>query len=308
MLYSKPMKVPIISVQSSYQLHVTPTGVITCDTIIKVPLAQEVIETDKISNTLFGITPVVEILFDEPFSIKIITDKGITVEPFSSVNLVPESNPYMTRRLYLVLPPKTTEIKDVMIETERGVFCADLEIEVMPPPYNYDKALFGVLSQRVKYHGQLLKEINGDVSSLNNRVNNLENRHLFVNRVGISDSPDFFVLPGSGDKTNVLGWEFTFSNAGKKLTLTYQSTTTSNIIFNDIDITDYKVLALAYNSVSSVCSLYGLTQSTTGAINTQRLLASGFGQIVGVSQPLHLFIDNVEQNVAEIGSGFEVFI
>lgn len=226
MLSSKPMKVPIISVQSSYQLHVTPTGVITCDTIIKVPLAQEVIEKDKISNTLFGITPVVEILFDESFSIKIITDKGITVEPFSSVNLVPESNPYMTRRLYLVLPPKTTEIKNVAIETERGVFRADLEIEVMLPPYNYDKALFGVLSQRVRYHGQQLKSINDNVSSLNGRVDALESK---TNELKLTTKTPLFAtkqLPkGAGKQTINIADGVLFYDTGFSYPLSAEATT-----------------------------------------------------------------------------------
>lgn len=286
----------LISVQATYPICITPAGVLTCDDVIKVPLAYAVDRQTEIDRGSYRIIPVVELAIPLEYLVfEIITNEGVTVEPFSTFKLPVEANPYNMVRSYFVLPSGTTGIKGVNFKPKYASTRVALQFGVLPPPYNYDTALFGVITSRAL--------------ELERRVDALENRQHYVNRVGISDSPDFFVLPGSEDHTNVLGWEFTFSNGeGRKLTLTYHSSTTTNTIFRDIDITGSKLLALAYNSVSSVCNLYALTESTDGSIITQRLIASGFGQIIGVSQPLHLFIDNVEQNAVEIGTGFEVFI
>lgn len=292
----------LISVQKTYLLYVTADGVLTCDNVINVPLACPVKRKIKLDDQEYYHLPVVEIITNvQNLKLEVVTNEGVTIEPFTTKNLSPLANIYSEPRFYLYLPRGTTAIKNVFAKADSGDLTYKLEFGVMPPPYTYDFTYLSVLTTVSEYHAGLIKKLTG-------RVDALEHRQIYVNRVGISDSPDFFVLPGSGDRTNVLGWEFTFSNAGKKLTLAYQNTTALNVIFNDIDITEYSLLALAYNSVSSVCNLYGITSATNGAITTQRLLASGFGQIIGVSQPLHLFIDNVEQNALEIGTGFEVFI
>lgn len=290
------------SIQESYILYYAPTGVLTCNDVIKVPCAQLIKKNITINNATYYVMPVIELITpNERINVKIITNEGITIEPLNTANFITPLYAYKTH-LYFALPFNATGVKGYILASDREGLKSNLSFKIMMPPYNYDNALFAVVGTHLNYTLKL-------VANLTNRVNALENRQHYVNRVGISDSPDFFVLPGSEDHTNVLGWEFTFSNGeGRKLTLTYHSSTTTNAIFRDIDITGSKLLALAYNSVSSVCNLYALTESTDGSIITQRLIASGFGQIIGVSQPLHLFIDNVEQNAVEIGTGFEVFI
>ena len=107
--------VTLISVQATYPIRVTPEGVLTCDDVIKIPLGYVSKKQTVINRGEYNIIPVVELAMPIEFLVfEIITNEGITVEPFSTSKLPAEANPYNNVRVYFVLPSGTTGIKDVI--------------------------------------------------------------------------------------------------------------------------------------------------------------------------------------------------
>lgn len=153
----------LISVQATYTTNVTSAGVLTCDDVIKIPLGYAVRRLTAIDHGSYSIIPVVEIDIPIDFLVfEIITNEGVTVEPFSTLELPNVANPYNGVRFYFVLPPGTTGIKDVIFKPKHPGMRAALQFEVLPPPYNYDNALFGVVTSAV--------------SALDDRVDALETK------------------------------------------------------------------------------------------------------------------------------------
>lgn len=152
----------IISVQATYPTNVTPAGVLTCDDVIKIPLGYAVRRHAAIDNGAYSIIPVVELDIPIDFLVfEIITNEGVTVEPFST-----ETNPYDNVRSYFVLPPGTTGIKDVIFKPKDISLRAALRFGVMSPPYNYDNALFGVTTS-------VVSALDDKVDDLETKTNNL---------------------------------------------------------------------------------------------------------------------------------------
>lgn len=287
----------LISVQGAYPIRITDAGVLTCDDVIKVPLGCVAKRQTVIGKGSYNIIPVVELAIPIEYLVfEIITNEGATVEPFSTLKLPDEANPYNGVRIYFVLPPGTTGIKDVIFKPKYPSMRAVLQFEVLPPPYNYDNALFGVITSAV--------------SELDGRVDALESKRLYVKQVPLKSYPGFFQIFGTNDQNGILGWEFTFTNTGNLLTLTSGDlgSNASNTILNGVGIAESKKLTLTYDKGSSIFSLYDITEGVTGAILSQRYLASGLGRTTGAPQRLHLIIDGSEQNVLKIGSGFVSYI
>lgn len=287
----------IISVQGAYPIRITDAGVLTCDDVIKVPLGYVAKRQTVIDKGNYNIIPVVELAIPIEYLVfEIITNEGATVEPFSTLKLPDEANPYNDVRIYFVLPPGTTGIKDVIFKPKYPSMRAVLQFEVLPPPYNYDNALFGVITSAV--------------SELDGRVDALESKRLYVKQVPLKDYPGFFQIFGTNNQNGILGWEFTFTNTGNMLVLTSgeYGSSASNTILNGVGIAESKKLTLTYDKGSSLFSLYDITEGVTGAIQSQRYLASGLGRTTGAPQRLHLIIDGSEQNVLNIGSGFVSYI
>jgi hypothetical protein len=283
----------LISVQGAYPIRITDAGVLTCDDVIKVPLGYVAKRQTVIDKGNYNIIPVVELAIPIEYLVfEIITNEGATVEPFSTLKLPDEANPYNGVRIYFVLPPGTTGIKDVIFKPKYPSMRAVLQFEVLPPPYNYDNALFGVITSAV--------------SELDGRVDALESKRLYVKQDPLESYPGFFQIFGTNDQNGILGWEFTFTNTGNMLTLTSGDlgSYASNTILNGVGIAESKKLTLTYDKGSSIFRLYSITEGVTGAILSQRDLASGLGRTTGAPQRLHLIIDGSEQNVLNIGSGF----
>lgn len=283
----------LISVQGAYPIRITDAGVLTCDDVIKVPLGYVAKRQTVIGKGNYNIIPVVELAIPIEYLVfEIITNEGATVEPFSTLKLPDEANPYNGVRIYFVLPPGTTGIKDVIFKPKYPSMRAVLQFEVLTPPYNYDNALFGVITSAV--------------SELDGRVDALKSKRLYVKEVPLKSYPGFFQIFGTNDQNGILGWEFTFTNTGNMLTLTSGDlgSNASNTILNGVGIAESKKLTLTYDKGSSIFSLYDITEGVTGNILSQRCLASGLGRTTGASQRLHLIIDGSEQNVLNIGSGF----
>ena len=287
----------LISVQGAYPIRITDAGVLTCDDVIKVPLGHVAKRQTVIDKGSYNIIPVVELVIPIELPVfEIITNEGAVVEPFSTLKLSDEANPYNGVRYYFVFPPGTTGIKDVIFKPKHPSMRVALQFEVLPPPYNYDNALFGVITSVV--------------SALDGRVDALESKRLYVKQVPLKSYPGFFKIFGTNDQNGILGWEFTFTNTGNMLTLTSGDlgSNASNIILNGVGIAESKKLTLTYDKGSSIFSLYDITEGVTGAILSQRYLASGLGRTTGAPQVLHLLIDDLEQNVLDIGSGFVSYI
>lgn len=287
----------LISVQGAYPIRITDAGVLTCDDVIKVPLGHVAKRQTVIDKGIYNIIPVVELAIPIEYLVfEIITNEGATVEPFSTPKLPDEVNPYNDVRIYFVLPPGTTGIKDVIFKPKHPSMRAVLQFEVLPPPYNYDNALFGVITSAV--------------SELDGRVAALESKRLYVKQVPLKLYPGFFQIFGTNDQNGILGWEFTFTNTGNTLTLTSGKLGSyeSNNILIVVGIAESKKLTLTYDKGSSIFSLYDITEGVTDNILSQRYLASGLGRTTDAPQRLHLIIDGAEQNVLNIGSGFVSFI
>lgn len=181
----------LISVQATYKTNITSAGVLTCDDVIKIPLGYAVRRLTAIDHGAYSIIPVVEIDIPIDFLVfEIITNEGVTVEPFSTSKLSDETNPYGNVRSYFVLPPGTTGIKDVIFKPKVITVRAALQFEVLPPPYNYDNALFGVVTSAV--------------SALDDRVDALETKtdNLRIVSHELKASFPYKDLPkGSGKQT-----------------------------------------------------------------------------------------------------------
>lgn len=157
----------LISVQGAYPIRITDAGVLTCDDVIKVPLGCVAKRQTAIDKGSYNIIPVVELAIPVEYLVfEIITNEGATVEPFSTLKLSDEANPYNGVRIYFVLPPGTTGIKDVIFKPKHPSMRAVLQFEVLPPPYNYDNALFGVIMS-------VVSELDGRVDDLETKTNNL---------------------------------------------------------------------------------------------------------------------------------------
>lgn len=157
----------LISVQCAYPIRITDADVLTCDDVIKVPLGYVAKRQTVIDKRSYNVIPVVEM--DVPIELpvfEIITNEGATVEPFSTLKLPDEANPYNGVRFYFVLPPGTTGIKDVIFKPKYPGMRAAFQFEVLPPPYNYENASFGIITSAVS-------ELDGRVDNLATKTNNL---------------------------------------------------------------------------------------------------------------------------------------
>lgn len=157
----------LISVQATYTTNVTSAGVLTCDDVIKIPLGYAVRRLTAIDHGAYSIIPVVEIDIPIDFLVfEIITNEGVTVEPFSTSKLSDVENPYGHVRSYFVLPSGTTGIKDVIFKSKLPSVRAAFQFEVLSPPYNYDNALFGVTTS-------VVSALDDKVDDLETKTNNL---------------------------------------------------------------------------------------------------------------------------------------
>ena len=181
----------LISVQGAYPIRITDAGVLTCDDVIKIPLGCVAKRQTDIDKGSYNVIPVVEMVIPIELPVfEIITNEGATVEPFSTLELPNVANPYNGVRFYFVLPPGTTGIKDVIFKPKYPGMRAALQFEVLPPPYNYDNALFGVVTSAV--------------SALDDRVDALETKqdNLRIVSHELNASFPYKDLPkGSGKQT-----------------------------------------------------------------------------------------------------------
>lgn len=272
----------LISVQGAYPIRITDAGVLTCDDVIKVPLGYVAKRETVIDKGSYNIIPVVELAIPvECLVFEIITNEGATVEPFSTLKLPDEANPYKGVRIYFVLPPGTTGIKDVIFKPKYPGMRVDFQFEILPPPYNYDNALFGVTTLAVSALGDR-------VDDLETKTNNLK---IVTHRLNAS-FPYKDLPKGSGKQTlnidkNMLYFATSF---------TYLPATTGHspkITVSDGITTKVYTLSLD-TSVRVIIDLLAATltayNTTTGEIVQQRKI---FETVVGYTSISYEDFDDI---------------
>lgn len=167
----------VYSVQWTYILTLRMNAgkeIVTCNqridipTIEPLPVTKAVVYSDKFSK----IIPCIELSgrFLDKFKLAFETNEGVTVLPLEIYPGAsnPLDNPYMSYRYLLVLPWGATGVKSCkLIHRATGKEVQhNLTFGIMPPPYNYDNALFGYLS----YQG---KENKDNINKLDRKVNTL---------------------------------------------------------------------------------------------------------------------------------------
>ena len=175
------------SIQKTYIIKpVSKLGkrILTCEQRIDIPTIEQltnikaVVYSDKFSK----IIPCIELAgsFLDGFKFSFETNEGVTVLPIEIYPGVAEplDNPYMNFRYVLVLPRGATGVKSCKIihkATGKEVQ-HNFTFGIMPPPYNYDNALFGYLSYGVSDINKRVSTLEKNILSLNDRVTALENK------------------------------------------------------------------------------------------------------------------------------------
>lgn len=168
----------VYSIQQTYiikPVSKSEKSILTCDERIDIPTIEQltnvkaVVYSDKFSNIIPCIELAGKSLDDFKFAFE--TNEGVTVLPVEIYpgTSGPLDNPYKHFRYVLVLPRGATGVKSCKIinkATGKEVQ-HNFTFGIMPPPYNYDNALFGYLSYGVNKNSE-------DISALDDKVNSLK--------------------------------------------------------------------------------------------------------------------------------------
>lgn len=151
--------------------------IFTCDERIDIPTIEPLTHVDPVvyQGHRRNVVPCIEITVRgidiDGINLTFETNEGVTVLPvkIASGRQNPLENPYIDNRYVLVLPRGTTGIKTCkIIVPEHGEeFQHNFTFGIMPPPYNYDNALFGYISYRVNDNSD-------KIDTLEDRVNTLK--------------------------------------------------------------------------------------------------------------------------------------
>lgn len=168
----------IYSIQRTYIINLAPISnalVLTCNQRIDVPVIEPVTNVRAVVYDLpQTVVPCVELkMIDislEGLNLVFETNEGVTVLPVKiySGRVIPEKNPYSNARWVLALPRGTTGIKSCKVLLINGATIQHkFTFGIMPPPYNYDNALFGCFSS-------VLAEALGNIIDMGDTVRNLK--------------------------------------------------------------------------------------------------------------------------------------
>lgn len=178
----------IYSVQKTYNLTIASTsgkGIMACNQRIDIPTIEP--STDRGSYVYESqevtVVPCIELAgfpldaFDFTFE----TNEGVTVLPVKIEPVSfrePTENPYLNPIYVLVLPRGTTGVKSCKIiykGTSKEVQ-HNFTFGIMPPPYNYDNALFGYIVYKMVKNDRDIINLDKEVTNLKARVTALENK------------------------------------------------------------------------------------------------------------------------------------
>ena len=188
----------VYSIQQTYIIKPVSKSekrILTCEQRIDIPTIEEFTNVAVVySNEFSKIIPCIELAgkFLNDYKLEFETNEGVTVLP---LKIYPGTsslldNPYKSFRYLLVLPRGATGVKSCKIidKATKKEVQHNLTFGVMPPPYNYDNALLGYLS-------------NGVIKNLDN-INNLKK---IINQLKLTTKTPSFAsieLPkGAGKQT-----------------------------------------------------------------------------------------------------------
>ena len=167
----------IYSIQQTYIIKPVSKfkkQILTCEQRIDIPTIEPLTDMKAVvySNEFSKIIPCIELVgkFLDEFKLAFETNEGVTVLPIKiySGSAEPLDNPYMSFRYVLVLPRGATGVKSCKIThkaTGKEVQ-HNFTFGIMPPPYNYDNALFGYLSYRAKANYENIINLESKVNKL----------------------------------------------------------------------------------------------------------------------------------------------
>ena len=165
------------SIQQTYiikSVSKSEKRILTCDQRIDIPTIEQLtdVKTAVYSDKFSKIIPCIELAgrFLDGFKLEFETNEGVTVLP---VKIYPGSsnpldNPYLYFRYLLVLPRGTTGVKSCkIIDTRTGKEVQhNFTFGIMPPPYNYDNALFAYISYAIHENSKAISRLNDKVNLL----------------------------------------------------------------------------------------------------------------------------------------------
>ena len=149
----------IYSIQKTYIIKPASKSekrLLTCDERIDIPTIEPLTQIKSIAypDEPKTVVPCIELAgeFLSEFNLTFETNEGVTVLPVKIDSGIedPSENPYTNSRYVLVLPREATGVKSCkLIHKASGKEVQhNFTFGIMPPPYNYDNALFGYLSYR----------------------------------------------------------------------------------------------------------------------------------------------------------------
>ena len=188
----------VYSIQQTYIIKPVSKSekrILTCEQRIDIPTIEEFTNVAVVhSNEFSKIIPCIELAgkFLNDYKLEFETNEGVTVLPLEIYPGTSNSldNPYKSFRYLLVLPRGATGVKSCKIihKATRKEVQHNFTFGIMPPPYNYDNALLGYLS-------------NGVIKNLDN-INNLKK---IINQLKLTTKTPSFAsieLPkGAGKQT-----------------------------------------------------------------------------------------------------------
>lgn len=183
---------PVYSIQRTYILtHVlTPEReFVTCNQRIDIPTIEPMPNVQPVSreSQALTITPCIELAgkFLSEFNLTFETNEGVTVLPvvIRGGDIFNIENPYTHFRYALVLPRGATGVKSCkLIHKATGKEVQhNFTFGIMPPPYNYDNALFGYsMGTMNTLYIELINHITQ--FKLTSVVNKIDSKDLFKNQ------------------------------------------------------------------------------------------------------------------------------
>ena len=175
----------IYSIQQTYTIKPVSKlekRILTCEQRIDIPTIEPYSVTKAVvySDKFLKIIPCIELAgsFLDGYKFSFETNEGVTVLPIKLYPGMSEplDNPYMSFRYVLVLPQGATGVKscNIIHKSTGKEVQHNFTFGIMPPPYNYDNALFGCISYRADTNHVKIKELTGKVADLENKTDNLK--------------------------------------------------------------------------------------------------------------------------------------